>query len=58
MNPHIQYGRSDKRGFMLLEVTRQRTTTLFQRLDDAHAAGSGVERRPGLGSSGGLFLVA
>jgi len=34
MNPHLKYGRSDKRGFMLLEVTPARTTTLFQGLDD------------------------
>jgi len=36
MNPHLKYGRSDKRGFMLLEVTPARTTTLFQGLDDVH----------------------
>ncbi len=42
MNPHIRYGRSDKRGFMLLEVTPARTTTLFQGLDDVHDAGSAL----------------
>ncbi|MEC5164176.1 MULTISPECIES: alkaline phosphatase D family protein [unclassified Janthinobacterium] len=42
MNPHIQYGRSDKRGFMLLEVTPARTTTLFQGLADVHDANSAL----------------
>ncbi len=35
-NPHIKYGRSDKRGFMLLEITPSQTTTLFQGLADVH----------------------
>ena len=42
MNPHIRYGRSDKRGFMLLDVTPQRTTTLFKGLDEVRDANSGV----------------
>jgi alkaline phosphatase D len=41
-NPHIKFGRSDKRGFMLLDVTPQKTTTLFQALDDVHAPHSGL----------------
>ena len=36
MNHGIKYGRSDKRGFMLLDVTPATTTTLFQALDDVH----------------------
>jgi alkaline phosphatase D len=40
MNPHIKYGRSDKRGFMLLEVTPAKTTTHFVGLDDVHDAGT------------------
>jgi alkaline phosphatase D len=35
-NPHILYGRSDKRGFMLLDVRPQQTTTLFIGLDNVH----------------------
>ncbi len=34
MNPHIKYGRSDRRGYMLCELTPQRTTVLFQGLDN------------------------
>jgi alkaline phosphatase D len=33
-NPHVKYGRSDKRGFMLMEVTPSKTTTVFMGLDD------------------------
>jgi alkaline phosphatase D len=36
MNPHIKYGRSDKRGHMLLEVTPSKTTTYFMGLDNVH----------------------
>jgi alkaline phosphatase D len=34
LNPHIKYGRSDRRGYMLLEVTPQETRTRFMGLDD------------------------
>jgi alkaline phosphatase D len=34
MNPHVKYGRSDKRGFMLMEITPTRTSNLFVGLDD------------------------
>ncbi|MDL2358164.1 MAG: alkaline phosphatase D family protein [Pseudomonadota bacterium] len=40
MNPHIKYGRSDKRGFMLLEVTPAKTTSYFVGLDNVHDAAS------------------
>jgi alkaline phosphatase D len=36
MNHGIKYGRSDKRGFMLLDITPAKTTALFQALDDVH----------------------
>ena len=58
MNPHIKYGRSDKRGFMLMEVTPAKTTTHFMGLDDVRDAGSASADlasfvvnagRPGLG---------
>ncbi|MES2743721.1 MAG: alkaline phosphatase D family protein [Pseudomonadota bacterium] len=42
MNPHIKYGRSDKRGFMLMEITPQRAVTLFQGLDEVHDARSAL----------------
>ncbi|WLI88761.1 alkaline phosphatase D family protein [Massilia sp. R2A-15] len=38
MNPHIKYGRSDKRGFMLMAVTPEKTTTHFVALDDVRDA--------------------
>jgi alkaline phosphatase D len=34
MNPHIKYGRSDKRGYMLMEVTPKETLTRFMGLDE------------------------
>jgi alkaline phosphatase D len=34
MNPHIKYGHSDKRGYMLLEVTPKETRTRFMGLDE------------------------
>jgi alkaline phosphatase D len=34
MNPHIKYGRSDRRGYMLLEVTPKETRTRFMGLDE------------------------
>ena len=42
INHGIKYGRSDKRGFMLLDITPAATTTLFQALDDVHDAGSAI----------------
>jgi alkaline phosphatase D len=42
-NPHIKYGRSDKRGYMLLEVTPKGTTARFMGLDNVHDPKSGVE---------------
>jgi alkaline phosphatase D len=42
MNHGIKYGRSDKRGFMLLDVTPTATTTLFQALDDVHNSASAI----------------
>ena len=43
-NPHIAYGRSDRRGYMLMNLTPQQTQTQFMGLDDVHAAQSGVQR--------------
>jgi alkaline phosphatase D len=43
MNPHIRYGRSDRRGYMLLEITPQETRTRFLGLDDVKDAGTGQQ---------------
>ena len=40
-NPHMLYGRSDKRGYMLVEVTPQSATARFMGLDDVRDARSG-----------------
>jgi len=34
MNPHIRYGRSDRRGYMLVELTPNETRTRFLGIDD------------------------
>ncbi|WP_036170746.1 hypothetical protein [Massilia sp. 9096] len=36
MNPHIKYGRSDKRGYMFLEITPRETRARFMGLDEVH----------------------
>ena len=41
-NPQLHYGRSDKRGFMLLHITPATTTTLFQALDEVRDRACGV----------------
>jgi alkaline phosphatase D len=41
-NPHIKYGRSDRRGYMMLEVKPERVSARFQALDDVRFADSGV----------------
>jgi alkaline phosphatase D len=38
MNPHIKYGRSDRRGYMFLEITPQETRTRFMGLDEVRDA--------------------
>jgi alkaline phosphatase D len=57
MNAQLKYGRSDRRGFMLLDVRPQRCVVDFRALDDVRDAGSGiatlasftvVEGKPGL----------
>jgi alkaline phosphatase D len=42
MNHSIKYGRSDKRGFMLLHLTPADTTVHFLALNDVQDAGSGI----------------
>ena len=34
LNPHIKYGRSDRRGYMLVEVTPKETRTRLMGLDE------------------------
>lgn len=41
-NPHIKYGRSDRRGFVMMEVTPAKTIARFQALDDVRRADSGL----------------
>ena len=41
LNPHIKYGRSDRRGYVLIEMTPSHTTALFQALDDVQDPKSG-----------------
>ena len=57
MNPHIRYGRSDRRGFVMMDITPKASTVLFQGLDDVRHASSGIstlasftvqDGRPGL----------
>jgi alkaline phosphatase D len=42
MNPHIKFGRSDKRGYMLMDVTPAGLTTLCMGLDDVRDRHSAV----------------
>jgi alkaline phosphatase D len=41
-NPHIRYGRSDRRGFVMMELTPVRTVARFQALDDVGREDSGL----------------
>jgi alkaline phosphatase D len=41
-NPHLHYGCSDRRGFVMMELTPQRAGVLFQAVDDAQRADSGI----------------
>ncbi|RJG07187.1 alkaline phosphatase [Noviherbaspirillum cavernae] len=41
-NPHMKFGRSDRRGFVMMEVTSARTVARFQALDDVRRADSGL----------------
>src|SRR5450830_1488858 len=44
MNHAIKYGRSDKRGYMLLTITPNDTTAHFLALDDVHNSASTIAR--------------
>jgi alkaline phosphatase D len=41
-NPHMQYGHSEHRGFVMMEVTPARTTATFQGLDNVTIAASAI----------------
>ncbi|WP_308622163.1 alkaline phosphatase D family protein [Massilia sp. Se16.2.3] len=43
-NPHMLYGRSDRRGYMLLEITPETSQVHFMALDDVRDARSGQAR--------------
>lgn len=60
-NSHIKYGRSDHRGYVMMEVSATRTTARFQALDDVRLVDSGIstiasfvveDGRPGLIKTG------
>ncbi|MES2150883.1 MAG: alkaline phosphatase D family protein [Pseudomonadota bacterium] len=40
MNSHIKFGRSDKRGFMLVELTPAQATSTFMAMENVHDAAS------------------
>lgn len=40
-NPHIKYGRSDRRGYVMMELKPSAATVRFQALDDVRSADSG-----------------
>lgn len=42
LNPHIKYGRSDQRGYMLMEISEDKMLTHFVGLDDVSKADSGI----------------
>lgn len=42
MNPHIKFGRSDRRGYAIMEVTPKETKVQFMALDDVRRDDSGV----------------
>ncbi|MBR7777855.1 alkaline phosphatase D family protein [Undibacterium rugosum] len=42
-NPHLVYGRSDKRGFMLSDINATSMTTQYLALDDVSKADSGIQ---------------
>jgi alkaline phosphatase D len=42
MNPQLKYGRSDKRGYMLFDITPERSSVLFQGLDDVRNPASPI----------------
>jgi alkaline phosphatase D len=41
-NPHIRYGRSDRRGFVMMEIRADGASVLFQGIDALHSADSGM----------------
>ena len=41
-NPHIKYGRSDRRGYVMMEIKPGGAAIRFQALDNVRQAGSGV----------------
>ncbi|MFC5477943.1 alkaline phosphatase D family protein [Massilia suwonensis] len=50
-NPHMHYGRSDRRGYMLIDLTPQAARTRFMALDDVRDPASGQ-------SESAVFVVA
>jgi alkaline phosphatase D len=52
-NPHMKYGRSDKRGYIWMEVTPQRTSASFMGLDDVRDPRSKVQELIGFAGADG-----
>ncbi|MGX4644376.1 alkaline phosphatase D family protein [Massilia sp. SYSU DXS3249] len=52
-NPHMLYGRSDRRGYMLIEVTPDATRTRFMALDDVRNVRSGQSEAAAFGVADG-----
>jgi alkaline phosphatase D len=42
MNPHMKYGRSDRRGFVMMDITPTASMVLFQAMNDLQNANSGM----------------
>ncbi len=57
LNPHMQYGRSDRRGFILMAVTPGAVNTSFIGLDDVHNAASGISTLANFGVTAGSARV-
>jgi alkaline phosphatase D len=53
-NPHMLYGRSDRRGYMLVQVTPQSAQARFMALDDVHDARSGQSEVAAFGMADGV----
>jgi alkaline phosphatase D len=43
-NPHLKYGRGDKRGYVAMELTARALTAQFETVNDVHDPKSGVQR--------------
>lgn len=56
-NPHMLYGRSDRRGYMLVELTPQSAQARFMALDDVRDARSGQSQAAAFAVADGSPLI-